>query len=173
MARSIEPRVGAASVAATALTTVVVLAALTACVLAVVGLRPSVVRSDSMAPTLRTGDVLVQRSQPATAMSVGDVVTFADPHVAGRTRTHRVRAITAHRDRIDVETRGDANGTSDHWSIDTGGRVGTLSAHLPSGRWMAALALIPPWVPAAIALACAALALALGPSQLTTRQPTA
>ena len=45
----------------------------------VLGYRPLLVRSGSMAPAIHTGDVVLSRLVEAREISVGDVVTFRDP----------------------------------------------------------------------------------------------
>jgi signal peptidase I len=81
-------------------------------------------RSASMAPTVAAGDLLVVQRERAEQLRRGDVVTFADPHVGGRTLTHRVVAVRTLGDRLAVTTRGDANRAAEHWSI---ARVGTVA----------------------------------------------
>jgi len=67
--------------------------ALALAVALLVGLRPLVIRSDSMAPTLRAGDLLLVRTVPAAVVAVGDVVTFADSARRGEPVSHPVIAI--------------------------------------------------------------------------------
>lgn len=90
------------------------------------GWQPLVERSASMAPRIAPGDLLLVQRLRADAMRPGDVVTFADPHVRGRTLTHRVIAIRAAAGRLAVTTRGDANRGAEHWTIAPGGTVGRL-----------------------------------------------
>jgi signal peptidase len=90
------------------------------------GWQPLVERSASMAPSIAAGDLLLVQRLPADRMRPGDVVTFADPHVAGRTLTHRVVAVRTTGDRLAVTTRGDANRGAEHWSIVRAGTVGRL-----------------------------------------------
>lgn len=95
------------------------------------GWQPLVERSASMAPSIATGDlVLVQRGR-ADRMRRGDVVTFADPRVAGRTLTHRVVSVTAEAGHLRVVTRGDANRAAEAWAIDRAGTVGRLRMTVP------------------------------------------
>jgi signal peptidase I len=96
------------------------------------GWQPLIERSASMAPAIAAGDLLLVRRQPALLLRRGDVVTFADPHVEGRTLTHRVVAVRATGDRLAVTTRGDANRAAEQWTIARSGTVGRL-------RWTIAL----------------------------------
>lgn len=90
------------------------------------GWQPLIERSASMAPAIAVGDLLLVRRQPALLIRRGDVITFADPHVGGRTLTHRVIAVRATGDRLVVTTRGDANRAAEQWSIARDGTIGHL-----------------------------------------------
>jgi signal peptidase len=83
-----------------AMTVVTVLAAQT-------GLRPLVVRSGSMEPTIRTGSMVLVRDVPASAIRPGDVVAVERPD---RTRvTHRVVTVEHRGATASLVLRGDAN----------------------------------------------------------------
>ncbi|MFI7587462.1 signal peptidase I [Spongisporangium articulatum] len=88
------------------------------------GVRPLVIRSGSMTPTIGVGDVVLSRSVPAVSIRAGQVVTFHDPSRHGELVTHRVRAVSYTPSQVDVETRGDANQVSEKWSVPIGGSVG-------------------------------------------------
>ena len=132
------------SVAPTALLCAALALALVVGVGAVLGYRGEVVLSGSMRPYLQPGDmVVVHRIAPAQ-MRVGDVVSFSAPDRGGITITHRVRSLrTLGNRRIAVVTRGDANNTSEHWSVAREGSVGLVIAKLPRvgyvTHWMAGL----------------------------------
>jgi len=98
---------------------------------AVGGYRALIERSDSMAPVLRAGDLIVTRRAAAAETAVGDVVTFADPSRPGLLITHRVVARKVHRSRVAFVTRGDANTGVERWSIATDGSVGRLAWRVP------------------------------------------
>lgn len=74
----------------------------------VAGWQSSMIMSDSMAPAIRAGDVVV--AQPRTDARPGQVVVADDPDHAGRTRTHRLDLV-----RPDgmLVLRGDANAEAD------------------------------------------------------------
>lgn len=79
----------------------------------VLGMRPVVVISGSMEPTLPVGSVLLARSVPAADVRVGDVVTVERPRGLGLI-THRVVATTEAGDGAwALELQGDANATPD------------------------------------------------------------
>ena len=76
---------------------------------ALVGLTSTVVMSDSMAPGIRAGDVVVVRAVPTADVRVGQVVLVDDPSIPGRLRLHRV----AERERAGFVLKGDANAQRD------------------------------------------------------------
>ncbi|MEO8695381.1 MAG: signal peptidase I [Acidimicrobiales bacterium] len=90
-----------------------------ALVLLLLGYRPLVVRSGSMVPTLRVGDLIVVEEIEATDVRVGDIVTFVDPTGGDETITHRVRAVTDDGALRQFETKGDDNILTESWSIPT------------------------------------------------------
>jgi signal peptidase I len=94
-------------------------------------------RSESMAPAIHAGDLLVTRVVPARTVRPGDVVTFADPTRAGRSVTHRVVSVGGDRE-LEFVTRGDANDSTEQWTIAADGTVGRLQLVLPgAGRAIA------------------------------------
>jgi len=95
------------------------------------GWRPLAVLSGSMAPALQTGDEVVVEPVAPTALRVGDVVTFEDPSRGRRLVTHRVQRLRATGATVHVVTRGDANDTSERWSVAAGGRVGRVVYRIP------------------------------------------
>jgi signal peptidase len=113
---------------------VVILAVLagTATVMAL-GFRPLVEQSDSMAPAMRAGDVLFERTGTASEAGAGDVITFSDPERRGRTLTHRVVSVTpAKRGRLTFVTRGDANTGVERWRVRPDARIGRYGFRVPA-----------------------------------------
>jgi signal peptidase I len=88
--------------------------------LVLVGLRPLVIRSGSMEPTYRVGDV-----------REGQVVTRFDAPQAVDSLTHRVREVTRTGGVVRVTTRGDANDASEVWSAPADRPVGVVVASVP------------------------------------------
>lgn len=84
------------------------------------------VRSDSMAPTLRAGDLAVLRSTDADSVAPGDIILFRDE--GGARVLHRVVGGSAEEGWI---TQGDANGGADPGSVPAGAVVGELVLRLP------------------------------------------
>lgn len=91
-----------------------------------------VVRSGSMTPAIRTGDVVVVRPMSPTEATVGDIVTFKDPAGGDRLLVHRVRAISRVGDQVEVITRGDANTTQERWKVAADGTIGTVVYRVPA-----------------------------------------
>jgi signal peptidase I len=91
-----------------------------------------VVRSGSMTPTIRTGDVVVVRPIAPTEAAIGDIVTFKDPAGSDRLLVHRVRAISRSGDEVEVITKGDANSTQEHWKVAADGTIGTVAYRVPA-----------------------------------------
>lgn len=95
------------------------------------GYRALVVRSNSMSPALRTGDIILTQLRRPSAVEPGDVVTFADPTRANRLITHRVLERERREGKMDFVTRGDANTGLEYWSIPTDGKLGEMVYRLP------------------------------------------
>lgn len=109
------------------------------------GYRVLVDHSDSMAPAIRTGDLLVAKDVPPRKARVGDVVTFHSPD-GGRLLTHRVIERELQRgDRWAFVTRGDANTGVERWGIDAQGTIGRVSARLPKAGYAVAWLGNPLW----------------------------
>ncbi len=81
---------------------------------ALIGWQSDVVLTGSMAPRINPGDVVVSEPVPATSVRAGQVISFDDPNVAGRTVIHRVRSVNPDGTLI---TRGDANPTDDSHAV--------------------------------------------------------
>ena len=99
------------------------------------GLRPFVVQTASMQPTLAPGElVMVKR---AGLYSEGSMVTYHSTFLGGELVTHRI----VHVDRLHevVVTQGDALGQPDQ-PIRPGQIIGVVRWHIPAvGRWFGAL----------------------------------
>ena len=95
------------------------------------GYRPMVIRSGSMAPTLHVGDVVVADWERADRIRTGEIVTF--PYAPDGTElvTHRVQLVELGRDTVRVVTKGDANTTSEAWSVPRGALLGHVVWTIP------------------------------------------
>lgn len=88
------------------------------------GVKPLVVISGSMEPTVPVGSVVLARSVPATEITVGDIVTVERPRDLGLI-THRVVSTTqTEGGATELVLRGDANAVDDPepYSVTTAGR---------------------------------------------------
>jgi len=89
------------------------------------GFHNVTILSGSMTPTLRVGDVIVERKVVATDIKIGDVITFPAPKAHGKTYTHRVVSIKRRSDeKLAFVTQGDANPTSESWAVAADGTLG-------------------------------------------------
>jgi signal peptidase I len=86
--------------------------------------RTITVLSGSMQPTFRAGDVIVVTPQPASQLRVGEAITFQIPVGDRQVETHRVVRILEHGREPVVQTKGDANQSTDPWTAKLHG--GTL-----------------------------------------------
>lgn len=102
--RSREAALTAAAVAG-ALCLVLLLAGL------VLGVRPLVFRSGSMAPAIDTGALALARTVPASEVHRGDVVSVRD--AAGTRVTHRVVSVASQGEQRQLTLKGDANAHPD------------------------------------------------------------
>jgi signal peptidase len=84
-----------------------------------------------MAPTIGTGDVIVEERIAPGEARLGDVVTFTDPTVPGRLLTHRVRGMRVDDGTVLFVTRGDANTASERWSAPLDGTIGRVRYRIP------------------------------------------
>ncbi len=109
------------------------------------GYRALAVQSDSMAPALRAGDLIVSRPVPITRANVGDIVVFEEGERIRLAVAHRVVAYTdlvvnvqdsrtgettTRRTRV-LRTQGDANPQPDAQQVDDQRFLGVLWFSLP------------------------------------------
>jgi signal peptidase I len=100
--------------------------------------RPLTVMSGSMEPAIQTGDVVVSRQVHPAEVQRGDIVSFRDRERGGLLVTHRVRTITRKGDKFTFVTKGDANNSSERWSVAATDRIGHTMYRLPAlGRALA------------------------------------
>jgi signal peptidase len=98
----------------------------------VTGIRLVVIESGSMSPTLRPADLIVTRSEPATSIHKGQVVTFRHP-LLHQMVTHRVIGVRTDGGWENVTTKGDANTVAETWRVSVSGSVGHLLGRIPAG----------------------------------------
>ena len=102
------------------------------------GYRAFTIRSGSMTPTIRVGDVVVDVPVRPLDVHPGEVVTFRDPALGQQLVTHRVVSVHRSGGRAVFVTKGDANHATEHWSAPVAGRLGHEVLVIPSaGRLLA------------------------------------
>ncbi|MFM9876739.1 MAG: LamG-like jellyroll fold domain-containing protein [Rhodoglobus sp.] len=120
------------------------------------GWLPTTVSSDSMAPGIRAGDVVVSMPVDANDLHLGQVLLVADPDHEGRQRLHRLVGTTASGELV---LRGDANQQDDSTPVQPADVSGVGVLRVPwvglPGLWLREGAVVP------LALAASSL-LALG-----------
>ena len=95
------------------------------------GGRSFAVLSGSMQPTLRVGDLVLEKRTVAPEIRVGDIVTFRSPEDSSKLITHRVRRVAIADGIVKVTTKGDANLSVEHWTIPSNGTVGRALVRVP------------------------------------------
>jgi len=106
-------------------------AALAPVVLVALGYQPTLIRTDTMAPALADGDVVVNETRFPDGIVAGDVVTFSDAARDGQTFTERVVAVQAYGNGYGFTTKDDASEATHSWSIPAEERVTRVAYHLP------------------------------------------
>lgn len=136
-----------------------------------VGLQPLVIRSGSMEPTYAVGDVVLVASEQAGDIREGQVVTRFDAPEAVDSLTHRVRQVTRTGADVRVETRGDANDSSEVWSVPATQQVGVVVASVPAiGLPLTAVRSSTGWAVVVGALVLAVVAVLFRPRRRSTGQ---
>src|SRR5262249_60861015 len=72
-----------------------------------VGRHSLSILSGSMTPTLRVGDLVIDRQERAADLRPGDIATFRDPDNPGRLLTHRVVGMRVRRSVAYLVTHAD------------------------------------------------------------------
>lgn len=93
------------------------------------GLRVRVEQTGSMAPMIHPGDLVIVRQTPIEAVRVGDVIGVRNQ--MGQVIVHRVKAIQASPGSLRVTTQGDANPTSERWTLARGADVALVRGVAP------------------------------------------
>jgi signal peptidase I len=114
-----------------AIMTLALVAAALAIASRVLGVRALVEHSDSMAPAITTGDVVLAHDVRADQLRPGDIASIPDRERGGELITHRVTAVEPLRDLLLVTTRGDANTGAEKWVTAPDAIVGRTVAVLP------------------------------------------
>lgn len=103
------------------------------------GYRFMMVSSDSMIPTIRSGDLVVGVPPAVDEIEVGDIVTYYN-QAAGRLITHRVTEVTHIGDQLAFITQGDANDIADENPVLARDVVAAYSFRIPYAGYLLAFA---------------------------------
>jgi signal peptidase I len=95
------------------------------------GYRPVTIVSPSMRPALSVGDVVIEQRASITSIHVGEIVTVPSSVTGGASLTHRVRNLALHDKSVQLETRGDANATSELFIVPRNTTVGRVVVEVP------------------------------------------
>lgn len=98
------------------------------------GYRYYTVLTNSMQPTLSTGDIVVVKLANASDINEGDIITFNPSNESDAYLTHRVSQKLENYDNSGVtcfKTQGDANNSEDAFLIDSSRVIGKVSFSIP------------------------------------------
>lgn len=95
------------------------------------GSRVDGLRSGSMSPEMKTGDLVVTSRTAPDAIVVGDIVTFRYPGETENLVSHRVIGIQRNSP-LSFTTKGDANNSPDPFVVQAHDVVGKVSFHFPA-----------------------------------------
>lgn len=129
-ARAVTQQAGGSVLGSVALAAVTAAVGLVAWTLlpALLGWQPSVVLSDSMAPRIASGDVVVSARVDPSELQVGQVVLFTRPDGTGARVMHRIVAVQPDGS---LRTRGDANAAADTSAVPADHVLGLPRLRVP------------------------------------------
>lgn len=82
------------------------------------GYMPLIVLTDSMYPTIESGDLIICHTEDAKNIKEGDIISFFDPDGNGTSIvTHRVLEVTTQDGQIAFKTKGDGNNVEDQMLV--------------------------------------------------------
>jgi signal peptidase len=90
-----------------------------------------VMTTDSMAPSLPSGSLLLALPTDPATIAPGEIVVFQSPFDQHGTVTHRVIGVTLEPQGAILQTRGDANPTVDPWPVSASAVRGKVVAVVP------------------------------------------
>lgn len=90
-----------------------------------------IVLSGSMMPMMMPGDMIIVNTINPEDLKVGDVIAFQDPYGASNIVTHRIVSIDDSSGSRIFQTKGDANGSPDVFSVPASTVIGKLVFVLP------------------------------------------
>lgn len=94
------------------------------------GMQVRTVVSDSMAPAMPKGSVIVITPTSLSSIHVGEIIAFRSPDDQTKVITHRVAALEPTDVATPIRTKGDANNTADNWHIGQPDLLGAVLVHV-------------------------------------------
>lgn len=96
------------------------------------GYMPLIVLTDSMYPTIESGDLIICHTEDAENIQVGDIISFFDPAGNGTSIvTHRVLEVTEQDGEIAFKTKGDGNNVEDQMLVPAEKLVSVYQTRIP------------------------------------------
>lgn len=95
------------------------------------GVRFATILSDSMRPSMTTGDMIVVRPVDPRQIEAGDVILFHTPTDPSTTIAHRVVEIVDSGSGPAFVTKGDANKVEDHGAVPSSRVLGKVQFRVP------------------------------------------
>lgn len=95
------------------------------------GYFPMIVLTDSMYPSIESGDLIICQTADAEEIKVDDVISFFDPAGNGVTVvTHRVLEVVEKNGEISFKTKGDANNVEDNLLVPSESLIGIYKTRI-------------------------------------------
>ena len=96
------------------------------------GYMPLIVLTDSMYPTIESGDLIICHTEDANDIEKGDIISFFDPAGSGSSIvTHRVIEVTSQDGQVAFKTKGDGNNTEDQMLVPADKLVSVYQTRIP------------------------------------------
>lgn len=96
------------------------------------GYLPMIVLTDSMYPTIESGDLIICHTEDPNNIKEGDIIAFFDPAGNGQTVvTHTVTKVTKQDGEVAFKTKGDANNVEDQMLVPDDNLVGVYQKRIP------------------------------------------
>ena len=96
------------------------------------GYKPMMVLTDSMSPTIKSGDLIIIKEVDPDNLNVGDIITFFDPAGNGQTTvTHTITSVIRTNDVLMFETKGDNNNAPDRLLVEPDAVIGVYVFRIP------------------------------------------
>ena len=98
----------------------------------VAGYKPMLVLTDSMSPTIKSGDLIIIKEINPNELKIGDIITFFDPAGNNQTTvTHTIKNIYKEDGVLMFETQGDNNNKPDRLLVNADAVIGIYTFRIP------------------------------------------